>query len=171
MRMKLFTIAAITLLLALGADAQTGRPAKPDPTAPVKEAFEVLLGGIRTADAAKVMSVYHSSSDTLFFNNNGTVTLGWEQMKSNRESAYAKVSNVTLETSGVRIRMLGAGAAYVTCKWKQTQDSEGRTESAAGRVTLIFQLIQKEWKVVHAHTSPDAPDAARPVMTSERNSQ
>lgn len=169
--MRFLTIAAFMFLFALCANAQTGKAAKPDPTTPVKEAFEVLIDGIRTADAAKVMGVYHNSSDTLFFNNNGTVTLGWEQMKANRESAYAKVSNVTLETSGVRIRMLGTGAAYVTCKWKQTQESEGRAESASGRMTLIFRLIQKEWKVVHVHTSPDAPDAARPVMPSERNTQ
>lgn len=169
--MKLFTISALTLLLAIGAQAQTGKSTKPDPTAPVKAAFETLIEGIRKADAVQVMSVYNNSADTLFFNNNGTVTLGWEQMKSNRESAYAKVSNVTLETSGVRVRMLGASSAYVTCRWKQTQMSEGRTEAASGRMTLVFQLINKEWKIVHVHTSPDSPDAGRPVMPSERTAQ
>lgn len=168
---KIFTITVITLLMALGIQAQTGRSSKPDPTAPVRAAFEQLVEGIKKADAAQVMGVYHNSTDTLFFNNNGTVTLGWEQMKSNRESAYAKVSDVNLETSGVRIRMLGSSGAYLTCRWRQTQKSEGRIESASGRMTLVFQLINKEWKVVHVHTSPDAPDASRPVMQSERSTQ
>lgn len=169
--MRLLSISVFTLMLALGAHAQTGKTAKADPTEPVRAAFDVLMEGIRKADAAQVMGVYNNSADTLFFNNNGTVTLGWEQMKSNRESAYSKVSDVTLDTSSVRIRMLGSAAAYLTCRWRQTQNSEGRTETASGRMTLVFQLINKEWKIVHAHTSPDSPDAGRPVMPSERTTQ
>lgn len=167
MRKILFTsiLLVISALTVMGQDA---KPTKPDATAPIKAAFETLVDGIRKADAAKVMSVYNNAPDTLFFNNNGTVTLGWEQMKSNRESAYAKVSNVTLETSGVRIKMLGSSAAYLTCKWKQTQEANGTQEFAAGRMTLIFKLVNKEWKIVHAHTSPDAPDSSRPVLPSDR---
>lgn len=161
----------LLLISAIGAWGQTDKSSKPDPSAPVRAAFEELVDGIRKADAAKVMSVYNNSPDTLFFNNNGTVTLGWEQMKSNRESGYAKVANVTLETTGVRIRMLGNTAAYLTCKWKQSQEVSGKPESASGRMTLIFRRLNKEWKIVHVHTSPDAPDASRPVMPSERESQ
>lgn len=157
-----------TVVFAMGQDS---KPVKAEPTAPIRSVFETLVEGIRKADAAKVMSVYNESQDTLFFNNNGTVTLGWEQMKSNRESAYAKVSNVSLETSGVRIRMLGTRAAYLTCKWKQTQETEGKIEAASGRMTLVFRLIGKDWKIVHAHTSPDVPDTSRPVLQSERATQ
>lgn len=168
MKAFLIIIPVLILNLAFSASAQEARSAKSDATTQVKAAFETLVEGIRTADTAKVMSVYSNSNDTLFFNNNGTVTLGWEQMKSNRESAYAKVSDVTLETSGVRVRMLGNSAAYLTCKWKQTQQSDGRMESASGRMTLIFRREKNEWKIVHAHTSPDVPDSSRPILSSER---
>ena len=134
----------------------------------VRAAFDRLIEGIKQADTEKVMSVYQNSDRILFFNNNGTATIGWETMKSNRESSYAKVSNVTLDPTGVRVEMLGRDAAYVTCKWKQQQEYDGKLESASGRMTLIFKLVGKDWKVVHLHTSPDNPDATRPVMTSER---
>lgn len=169
--MRQTIILACIFFLSLSAFGQKTRAPQADGSAAVKAAFEKLTEGIRKADAAQVMSVYQNSADTLFFNNNGTVTLGWEQMKSNRESAYAKVSNVTLETSGVRVRMLGASAAFVTCRWKQTQESEGRAESASGRMTLVFRLVDREWKAVHVHTSPDAPDQSRPVLPSERSAQ
>ena len=117
------------------------------------------------------MSVYQNSDKILFFNNNGTVTIGWENMKKNRESLYAKTSNVTLEPTGLRVEMLGKDAAYVTCKWKQSQEYNGKLETASGRMTLIFRLIGKDWKVVHLHTSPDNPDATRPVFPSERETQ
>ena len=117
------------------------------------------------------MSVYNKSEDILFFNNNGSVTRGWELMKSNRESSYSQTENVSLDITGLKIEMLGANSAYLTCKWKQQQEYKGKVESASGRMTLVFRLIGKEWKVVHLHTSPDNPDATRPVFPSERENQ
>ena len=172
--MKKFALIAIVILtLSLAAFGQKPAAAKtpaakPDPTKGVREAFDRLVDGIETLDVAKVMSVYNNSENILFFNNNGSVTRGWEQMKQNRESSYAKTSNVNLETTGVRIEMLGSNAAYLTCKWRQMQDYNGKPEAASGRMTIVFQLINKEWKAVHLHTSPDAPDTARPVLPSER---
>ena len=114
------------------------------------------------------MGVYDNNPRTLFFNNNGTVTLGWETMKTNRESSYAKTKDVTLEVEGVRVEMLGPAAAYVSCTWKQSQVYDGKLEDASGRMTLIFKKVGKDWKVVHLHTSPGTPAANRPVLDSER---
>ncbi len=137
----------------------------------VRDAFDRLIEGIKQVDAEKVMSVYQNSDKILFFNNNGTATIGWETMKKNRESSYANIANVSLDTTGVRVEMLGRDAAYITCKWKQQQEYNGKLETASGRMTLVFRLIGKDWKIVHLHTSPDNPDATRPVLPSERESQ
>jgi ketosteroid isomerase-like protein len=172
--MKKFAVIVIALLvLSTASQAQkaAAASAKPDPTKPVRDAFERLLEGIRQVDAAKVMSVYENSERTLIFNNNGSATLGWETMRQNRESLYGKTKNVSLEATGVRVEMLGPKSAYVSCKWKQSQEYEGKLEQASGRMTLIFRQIGKDWKVVHAHTSPDNPPASRPVFPSERTDQ
>jgi len=95
--------------------------------------------------------------------------MGWTQMKENRESMYSKIKNVTLETTGVRVEVLSPTAAYVSFKWKQTQEYEGKLESASGRTTLVFKLIGKDWKIVHVHSSPDNAPATRPVFDSERD--
>ncbi|MDQ6785724.1 MAG: nuclear transport factor 2 family protein [Acidobacteriota bacterium] len=137
----------------------------------VRAAFDRLTEGIRQADAEKVMSVYQNSDNILFFNNNGTVTIGWANMKKNRDASYAKTKNVTLDITGLRVEMLGKDAAYLTCKWKQTDEYDGNLEPASGRMTLIFRMIGKDWKAVHLHTSPDKPDATRPVLPSERENQ
>jgi ketosteroid isomerase-like protein len=89
-------------------------------------------------------------------------------MKKNRDSSYAKTTNVNLDTTGVRIEMLGANTAYLTCKWKQSQEYEGKLETASGRMTIVFKIIGKDWKAVHLHTSPDNPPVTRPVLPSER---
>lgn len=134
----------------------------------VRDAFDRLVEGIKQINADKVMSVYQNSDKILFFNNNGTATIGWENMKKNRESLYDKTKNVSLDITGLRVEMLGRDAAYATCKWKQSQEFNGKLETASGRMTLVFRLIGKDWKIIHLHTSPDNPDATRPVFPSER---
>lgn len=159
-------LSLLFITTALGQKAATA--ARPDPSKPVRDVFERLLEGIRQVDAAKVMDVYDNSPRTLFFNNNGTVTLGWDTMKKNRESSYAKAKDVSLEVKGLRVEMLGAASAYVSCTWVQSQVYDGKLETASGRMTLIFKRIGKDWKVVHLHTSPAVPPTDRPVLESEK---
>lgn len=172
--MKKFScITVLLLLLSASSFAQKAAVAKTDgakadPAQAVRAVFDRLVEGIQQADAEKVMSVYDKNERILFFNNNGTATLGWETMLANRVSAYAKTKNVSLDVTGVRVEMLSPTSAYVTCKWKQTQEYDGKLESASGRMTLIFKKINRDWKIVHLHTSPDNPAASRPVLPSER---
>lgn len=144
--------------------------ASPDAKA-VLAAFDKLVEGIEKSDVATVTGVYQNSPSTLFFNNNGSITRGWEQDKLNREARYPKITNAKLDTKNVRVEMLGTGGAVVTCEWTQTQDFEGKPESASGRMSLVFKKVGKDWKIVHLHTSPDNPPATRPVFPSERDSQ
>lgn len=134
----------------------------------VRQAFEDLLAGIRNSNVDGVTGVYWNSPKTLYYNSNGSVTTGWEQDRKNREARYPKTSNVKLDVRNVNVMMLGSTGAVVACQWKQTQDYEGNSESASGRMTLVFQKIGKDWKVVHLHTSPDNPPATRPVFPSEK---
>ena len=164
----LIALATIVLASTLAFGQKAATATKADPAKGVRDAFDRLVDGIKQVDAAKLMSVYDKSDRTLFFNNNGSVTLGWDQMKENRESSFAKTKNVSLETTGVRVEMLSPTSAYVSFKWKQQQEYDGKLESASGRTTLVFKKIGKDWKAVHLHTSPDNPGPTRPVLDSER---
>lgn len=146
-------IGIITTLAFTGV-AQKAKP-KIDPAKDVRAAFDQLIDGIRESDVEKSANAYENSDRVLLFNYNGTATIGWENMRSNRESIYSKTKNVSLETTGVRVEMLSPTSAYVSCKWKQTQEYEGSPSTATGRMTLIFKKIGKDWKIVHSHTSPD----------------
>jgi ketosteroid isomerase-like protein len=145
--------------------AQT--PVEAAQTRAVRDAFDSLVDGIRRADAAAVSKLYWNSSQLSVFNNNGTVTKGWEQANSNRQSLYAKVSDVRLDVRDVRVKTLGASGALVTCLWEQSQTAEGQPEHATGRLTVVYQKVGTERKIVHTHTSPDRPDPSR-LLPSER---
>ena len=169
LKRSLFAMIALLVFAASSAaQKHTAAAAKVDPAKGVHDAFDRLVEGIKQVDADKVMSEYAKSPDLLVFNNNGTATKGWNNVDDNTKQVYAKLSNVSIDITGLTIRMLGTSAAYVTCKWKQSQENAGKLETASGRMTLVYQLIGKEWKIVHRHTSPDNPDATRPVFPSER---
>ena len=142
---------------------------KADPAKDVRAAFDRLIEGIKQVAADKVMSSYEKSDKLLIFNNNGSATIGWDNVKSNVNATYPKLTNVSLEVTGLRVEMLSKTTAYVSCKWTQSQENSGKFESASGRMTLIYRLIGKDWKVIHRHTSPDNPGPTRPVMDSERS--
>jgi ketosteroid isomerase-like protein len=161
-------ILIVILVLSFSTFGQKGAAGKAAPAAAVRSAFDRLVDGIKQVDANKVMDSYEKSDRLLIFNNNGTATIGWENVRNNVTAYYAKLSNVTLDITGLRVEMLGTTSAYVTCKWKQTQENDGKLEDASGRMSLIYRLVGKEWKVVHRHTSPDLPGPNRPVFDSER---
>ncbi len=135
----------------------------------VRDAFDTLISGIRRADVGEVMGVYWNSPQLVLYNNNGTVTKSWDQVKSNRQSSYAKIKDVKLDISDDHVKMLGLGGAIVTARWKQTQTYDGKPETASGRMTVVFQNVGGQWKAVHVHTSPDRPDPSL-LMPSERTS-
>src|SRR6476660_6206273 len=97
---KLTIILISIFVISAAAFGQKAPAQKTDPTKPVHDAFDRLIDGIKTADAAKVMSVYDNSPRILFFNNNGSVTQGWDAMKTLREQSYAKTKNVNIDVTG-----------------------------------------------------------------------
>jgi ketosteroid isomerase-like protein len=137
------------------------------PSSAVLAAFNNLLDGIRHSDVKAVTGAYQNSPRLVLFNNNGTVTRGWEQLKENREASYPDVKDVKLDVKDLRVTVLGRDAALITCQWTQSQVYKGVPETASGRMTIVFRKIGRDWKAIHLHTSPDKPDATR-VMPSEQ---
>jgi len=131
-------------------------------------AFNALINGIRHADVKAVTSIYLESPRLILFNNNGSVTKGWEQMRRNRESSYREMKDVKLDVRDLSITMLGRDGAVVSCLWTQSQTFKGAPETASGRMTLVFKRVGKDWKAIHLHTSPDRPDPSR-VLPSEQS--
>jgi ketosteroid isomerase-like protein len=129
-------------------------------SAAVVAALSSLLEGIRHTDVDAVMNVYWNSPRLVLFNNNGTVTKGWDQVRKNRESSYPELKDVKLEVRDLSVTMLGRDGALVSCLWTQSQTYKGTPETAAGRMSLVFRRVGSAWKAIHLHTSPDAPNPA-----------
>lgn len=152
---------------------QTKRPAQaapqPSPKSPasavpgseaVIAAFNRLREGIEATDVEKVMSVYWKHPSLILFNYNGSVTKGWEQVRQNRLSSYPEIKDVKLDVRDISVAMLGRDGAVLNCLWTQTQTYKGTSETASGRMTLVFKRFGNNWKAIHLHTSTDSPNPA-----------
>jgi ketosteroid isomerase-like protein len=137
------------------------------PSAAVLAAFDRIIEGVRRANVDMATKGYWNSAALILFNYNGTVTRGWEQMRSNRQASYPEMKDVKLDVRDKHVIMLGRDGAVVTCLWTQNQTFHGQPDSATGRMTLVFKRVGTEWKAVHLHTSPDNPDATR-IPASEK---
>ena len=133
----------------------------------VDKVFDALIAGITRADVEAVTGAYWNSPQLVVFNNNGSVTKGWQQLHTNRASSYPNLKDVKLDVRDKHVQMLGRDGAVVTFLWTQSQTANGTPETATGRTTLVLRRIGTAWKIVHAHTSPDSPDQSR-VFPSER---
>ena len=164
------------------APTQTGTPMPATPAAPrarprratsparatataaeqeVRATFDALLRAVEKQDVDAVMSFYWNAPQLLIFNNNGTVTRGWAQMRANLVSLYPDLKDVKIAASDVRVQLLGADAAALTCRWTQAQTFKDVPETSAGRMTVMFRRVGGAWKIAHRHTSPEAPDPSR----------
>ncbi len=140
------------------------------PTAPstgVLAAFDKIIEGVKRANVDMATSGYWKSPALILFNYNGSVTRGWDQMRTNRELSYPDIKDVKLEVRDKHVIMLGRDGAVVMCLWTQSQTYKGQPDSASGRMTLVFKRVGNEWKAVHLHTSPDKPDTLR-IPASEQ---
>jgi ketosteroid isomerase-like protein len=143
------------------ADKSKVKASMSDPTpSGVVETFKALFEGIRNADVETVMSIYWESPQLIVFNNNGTITRSWEQVRANRARLYKEMKDVKLEERDLNVQMIGRDGAVVTCLWTQSQNFRGAQETSQGRLTLVFRRVEGAWKVIHAHTSSLAPNPA-----------
>ena len=103
-----------TKTLPSGQRTRTTTPPVGTPSG-VLAAFNSLLEGIRHANVDAVANAYWNSPRLVLFNNNGSVTRGWEQMRANRAASYPDVKDVKLDVRDLRVLMLGRDGAVVSC--------------------------------------------------------
>ena len=85
----------------------------------------------RSAPVRGIPGQRNSTGDQVTLkNNNGTVTRGWDQVRANRASSYPDAKNVKIDARDVKVQMLGAGGAVVTCLWRQSQEFRGAPDSS-----------------------------------------
>jgi len=98
---------------------------------------------------------YWHSPDLTFFSG-GSVTKGYDAMLAHYKKGYqsegAEMGH--LEFLQIEIQPLGADAQLARGRWQLTY---GAKPAVGGLFSLLFKRLPEGWRIVHDHTSVDAP--------------
>jgi hypothetical protein len=82
--------------------------------------------------------------------------------------AHARPGSVTSRYSNLKVQARGS-MAYVAANFElQATSPEGESTADTGRVTVVFEKRDGSWRVVHRHTSfqaPPGPQRSVPLVT------
>jgi len=102
------------------------------------------------------MSAGYWNSPELTFYSGGSVSMGYDAMLAHYKKGYQSegAEMGQLEFSAIEIQPLGAYAQLARGHWKLTY---GAKPSVGGLFSLVFEHLPEGWRIVHDHTSVEAP--------------
>jgi len=135
-------------------------PPQTHPPATVKNLQAGVTGVLEQQEAAwnqgdvdRFMDGYWKSPEVTFAGKGG-ISRGWEQVRARYHREYPdKAAMGELDFSRLEIRALGADSALVLGRWHLHRESG----DLGGVFTLVFQRFGDGWRIVHDHTSLNAP--------------
>jgi ketosteroid isomerase-like protein len=101
------------------------------------------------------------NSPNLVFTSGGRVQRGYRTLLERYRATYGKDAELgRLDFSELEVHALGHDAAWVLGRWRLARSAD----TLGGVFTLVLRRIDGGWKIVHDHTSGDAPPpATRPT--------
>lgn len=128
---------------------------------------EIVLG-TQQLDLDAAMAPYWDSEDFILINPDGT-HIGYMEMKSINGKLFQELDSLTFVTEGHDIRVLSDKEALYT--WFGNNRMVFKTGEAiqieryAG--SMLFRMIDGEWKIVYAHESASEPLSTPPADEPE----
>jgi uncharacterized protein (TIGR02246 family) len=153
-------------VLVLAAQAPQGDTAA---TEEVRALYEAFNEAWEARDMEFVRDYFAHDPDMLLFFERRQLT-GWRDVETLYENmfAHARPGSVTSGVSNLRVKAKG-DMAYVAANFHLTvTNPEGEEMADTGRASVVFERREGKWKVVHRHTSfqaPAGPQRAVPLHT------
>jgi ketosteroid isomerase-like protein len=102
---------------------------------------------------------HYWQSDRLTFSSDGHTRRSWTETKTRCEQRYPTPERMgQLEFTDLETHLLGDNAALVLGHWHLTC----APDYVGGSSTLVFELIDGQWKIIHDHTSATPPKELPP---------
>lgn len=147
MRLTSVGYAAVLLAVLVSAVAQTSAVE----SGAIRQVLVTQQAAWNKHDLDAFMAGYWNSPELTFFSG-ASERHGWQATMDRYRATYDSPGHEmgTLESSALKIEMLGADAAFVRGAWQLTM-SDGKKPH--GLFTLVFRRFPDGWKIVHDHTS------------------
>ena len=144
--MKKISVLLILILVSVSASLWPGDFA--DTAKKIQAIMDQQKKAWNQGDIEGFMAAYRQSEDFTFHGGKKRLN-GWDQLMAMYKKNYAGENMGQLDFTGIEIKPLAPGAVYVLGRWKVT----GKDSKKEGLFTLIFRKFDKEWKIIHDHSS------------------
>ena len=146
-------IAKLSLLVGLAGTACTATRPAADPGAAHRAIVQLLTtqtAAWNRGDIPGFMQGYWQSDSLVFIGRKGP-TYGWQPTLTNYQKNYPdRAAMGQLDFSGLRVSLLGPGAAQVVGHWHLARPAAGDVQ---GYFLLVLRQVQGQWLVVADHTN------------------
>jgi uncharacterized protein (TIGR02246 family) len=135
----------------------------------VKARFAAFNEAWEKRDMSLIRDFFAHDEDMLLFFERRQLR-GWSQVEMLYENmfAHARPGSVTSTYSNLKVEARGS-MAYLAANFElQATSPEGDVATDTGRVTAVFEKRDGDWRVVHRHTSfqaPAGPQRKVPLVT------
>ncbi|MDX2200563.1 MAG: nuclear transport factor 2 family protein [Phycisphaerae bacterium] len=99
---------------------------------------------------------FYWNSEKLTFSSAGQTRRGWTATRDHFKSRYDTREKMgVLRFSDLKIESLSPNAAYVLGRWDLVRTAPDKP--VGGVFTLVVAKLDNAWRIIHDHTSVDAP--------------
>src|SRR5258706_2774358 len=150
--------AVLTHIVAFTA-LQAQVPASPAATqrAEIQQAVRAYIDAHNRSDAATIADMY-SRQPGVTSVGDGQIMRGWDRIREAFDQLVGTQGRFKIDIGSIDVVPLGPGYALALTSYSLSIGTGAETTQQRGAMTLVFQKQEGEWKVVHDHTSTQAPE-------------
>ncbi len=163
-----FTVRIVVAVAAMMAFISNVAGQQSAPPSDLQKELSDLLTSQATAwndgNLDRFMETYWHS-EKLTFSSGGNTTRGWQATLDHYRQRYGNKEKMgALRFSDLEVSALGTEAALMLGRWHL----KAQGQEIGGNFSLIWRKIEKEWKIIHDHTSSTDTDTDEPAKPDQQ---
>jgi uncharacterized protein (TIGR02246 family) len=157
---RLRQLALCGIVILCWASAAYGQASSPaSMRSEIQQTVRAYVDAMNKGDFASYAEMY-SRQPGVTSVGDGKITRGWDQIRQDIDGHLSMAGKFSVGLGSIDVTLLGLNYAMALTKYNITVGSAGGEQvQRAGAMTLLFQKVEGEWKIIHDHTSMEAGDA------------
>ncbi len=131
----------------------------------IQQAVRAYIDAHNRSDAATIADMY-SREPGVTSVGDGQIMRGWDRIREAFDQLVGTEGKFKISIGSIDVVPLSTNNALALTTYTITLGSGPQETQQRGAMTLVFQKVRGEWKIVHDHTSTQAQTASAPVSCS-----
>jgi ketosteroid isomerase-like protein len=171
----LIAIVSAAILCAGVSEAQNKKKKKSDtteattpapplgPTDQIEHNIGEMLAAFQVGDADEMHKYYSDNATFVRSGVDAPPIIGWAAYAQDYKGSLSGFQGMQITRRNTLI-FTRPDAAWATYQWEFNATASGKSFSAAGETTLVFDKVGDSWLIIHNHTSQICPAAPAPAQ-------